>query len=158
MALVKCRNCSGQLSSGAKNCPKCGQPRKPVKLEPCRACSAPLDPRVYAATHTGTAIQNGTSTTTTFTHHVPCPKCGEPKPLALTIREKTTMFVAGPLALLWLFWEMRAPHGFGTFVLPTGNDALMFFGVENFFLYWAALFVSLLVFWFFESVLGLKLY
>ncbi len=157
MALVKCRNCSAQVSTTAETCPNCGQKTKPVKLRPCRACSALLDPSVHAPSLLATGVSNGTTTAHYYTHHVPCPKCGERKPLAMTITQKLFAFLIGPLTLLWLFWEVRAPHGFGTFTFPTDSGLLVIFCIENAFLYWVALLITSLVGWFLESVFGFEI-
>ena len=157
MALVKCKNCSTELSAKAKSCPNCGQKTKPAKLRHCRACSTLLDPSVYNPVLLATGVSNGTTTAHHFRGHVPCPKCGEPKPLAMTIKQGIIAFVAGPLSFLWLFWEMRAPHGFGTFTFPTQTDSLVGFCIENALLYWVALLATCLVGWFLEDVFGLEI-
>ena len=43
MALVKCPDCQGKLSTLAKKCPHCGRPLKKNELAPCPECGEIID-------------------------------------------------------------------------------------------------------------------
>ena len=44
MALIKCKECGGEISSSAKNCPHCGIK---INLEACLECGYPVNKKVH---------------------------------------------------------------------------------------------------------------
>ena len=146
MVLVKCRNCSAQLSPNAKACPNCGQPAKPVNLERCRACSTLLDPTIHRPVELASGVKDGTTTNHYYTRHVPCPKCGEPKPLASaweTPLGNIAVYVIIPILLVWAFWVVFTKQiGLGTFTMPTTLEGWTLLFVPSIFVYMGALLIT----------------
>jgi len=156
MALVKCRNCSTQLSANARTCPNCGQKTKPVRFQTCRACSTPLDPSVYAASHWASSIKDGTTTGRYVTIHTPCPKCGEREPLAATWETpfgKFVVYVVVPVMLLIAFWQwVGVKLGFPLYSYPSTAAGWGLVLIPSFVLYCFAAMISLALAGIFERM------
>ena len=93
-SLTTCRSCSADMSSSAERCPKCGTPKDPSVMAPCRSCGKVLDSDRYASLSISRSttslsdirIVDGTSQpvfsfATREVSHTACPHCGDPKPL-----------------------------------------------------------------------------
>jgi hypothetical protein len=101
-----CRNpqCNNTLSTTAKACPKCHHPTKP-KLGHCRICDSVLDVDRYRYRTTSSYIRDGNTQYRSHTVHVPCPECGELKPLLRPLLMKDVLLILGVLALLTLLFK-----------------------------------------------------
>jgi ribosomal protein L40E len=120
MDLIKCGSCTAAISPGADKCPKCGarNERKPVETMACRVCGSGLE---KAAHRKGSVYYGGVYKGSTqykwSVVHLPCPHCGEPKPLWRPYDETHDKFMLlGPAVLTALFW-IAAEAGF-LFHLP----------------------------------------
>jgi len=156
MALVKCGNCSADMSANAQTCPRCGRPAKAVKFEQCRACSTPLDPRLYRPTELVGSIKDGTTTARNYARHVPCPKCGEPKPLASVLESPlgfVLVYLIVPTLLVWGVWIVFTKQiGLGAFTLPTTFEGWTLLFVPSIFVYVVAVLVSVIASGFLEKI------
>jgi len=88
MGMKKCKNCGKSISSNASRCPGCAKPTSNLAFGKCRACGQVLEHsrhRFYASG--GVVVVNGNSASSRTLIHVPCPNCGEPKPLRYFITD-----------------------------------------------------------------------
>ena len=81
--MTECVKCNASMAKSADGCPKCGFPA-PRNLAYCRTCNQVLARTRYRyrAYSASTVIINGNSVGgSSSIVHVPCPNCGEKKPL-----------------------------------------------------------------------------
>ena len=116
MALVKCANCSASMSADAEKCPKCKarNGRKPAKMMACRVCGAMLEKAVHRQySMSAGGVYKGTTQYTASLVHVPCPRCGEPKPLMRPYDEEhAKLLLGGPAILAAAFWVVAGVRWF----------------------------------------------
>lgn len=106
--LVNCRECGKIYSRNSLVYPQCGNNRnqRPASMAPCRVCGALLQKNKHrylsgSITNTISKIDVNTGNVTygvsAWHEHVPCSKCGEPKPL-----RRLVDVMGGPLASVWI--------------------------------------------------------
>lgn len=95
-SLIKCAECTLEISRNAEYCPHCGsiaskknrEARQDANKEmPCKACGAMLLILKHRSTSHSSSIRwkRGTSfkEINSSVHYTKCPKCGEPEPIVL---------------------------------------------------------------------------
>ena len=118
MQMVKCANCQFPMSRDANTCPKCNYPR-PENLGNCRVCGTVLaysQHRYRSASISNTVVNGNSVGGGSYIRHVPCPKCGEPKPLRMFFDSgfgKLVQYGLGIPALFIMFVVAMNPASMG---------------------------------------------
>lgn len=121
---INCEECGATLSNAATECPHCEYPT-PKNQGHCRSCNATLAISEHRYKVYSDRVVDGTTSSRGSIVHIPCPNCGEPKPL----RQSATQFLsANWLAIICLFpWSLlfaKFMHG-----IPLKKRVLIFLAV-----------------------------
>lgn len=88
MSIAVCKHCNHTISKDAEICPKCKKPTfsLPEIYSNCRACNEKLlqdQYRQMCSILGNKHVDKGNKWASAFCYikHIPCPKCGDPKPL-----------------------------------------------------------------------------
>lgn len=97
---IKCERCGAMLSNAADKCPHCLYPT-PQNQGRCRVCNTVLSVSEHRYEANSNYIIHGTTSSYTYTRHVPCTNCGEPEPLRLSLTQRVSSS-----------WARLVPGGF----------------------------------------------
>jgi hypothetical protein len=103
MGMTTCKNCGKGVSKNASVCPACSTPTGPsnLRMGKCRTCGHPLEHSGHRYYRYATGIVvNGNTTGRRVLVHVPCPNCGEPKPLRYFFTDTAIGKVGGLIMIL----------------------------------------------------------
>lgn len=145
-ALITCEKCKAQIAKSAGICPQCGTPAK-WNLGNCRtcACSLAISRHRYIDYVRTVSVVGGVGGTRThaFIQHIPCPQCGEKRPLQQFVDTPLAKvlavigIIAGALAMLVLaglpYWtdQVSTAAGFGLLLAAMVGLGFMLFGITT---------------------------
>jgi len=96
MSLTSCKSCNAQISSNARECPKCHEPAGKRKFVPCKTCKEPLDLEKQYKRY---ALINNSASGSSSPIMLACPHCGDPQPIS-----SSDHLISGPMTSNKLAW------------------------------------------------------
>jgi predicted RNA-binding Zn-ribbon protein involved in translation (DUF1610 family) len=114
--LIKCRKCGADFSIRANRCPKCNNPSFSVVTAKCRSCGKAIIRSEHLRKETSSYVHNGSTQYRSHYVYLPCPHCGDPKPL-FKIERKIywiwflLFFFVAFLSFIYCLYALNINHG-----------------------------------------------